>query len=448
MADKLRIGSGAGYAGDRLGPALELMRHGNLDYIGFECLAERTIALAQREKDRNPTAGYNPMLAYRMEHVLPLAHQNRIGVVSNMGAANPAGALDVAASIARQHRLRGMRLAAVTGDDVLDQIRRQPELEILETGEPLGSLSDRIVSANAYLGIGPILEALRNGAQVILTGRVADPALFLAPMVHAFGWDTRDYGLLGRGTLVGHLLECAGQISGGYFADPGKKDVPNLWDLGFPFAEVTPDGNGFIGKLDGSGGRVSTATVTEQMLYEIHDPSAYLTPDCIADFSRVRLKATGKDRVAFSDAGGMPPTDTYKVSVGYRNGYLGEGQMSYGGANCLERARQAGDLVRRWLRPYSGEIEDLRVDLIGLDSLGPAGDSAQGAAPREIRLRVAGRTPDRQLAQLIANEVEALYTNGPAAGGGASKRVEELVSVASVLLPKSAVRTQATYREI
>lgn len=448
MAEKLRIGSGAGYAGDRLEPALELMRRGNLDYIGFECLAERTIALAQREKEQNPRAGFNPMLAYRMEHVLPLAHQKGIGVITNMGAANPLGAMDATAEIAGRKKLRGLCLAAVTGDDVLDQIRSRPNLEILETGASLGSLEDRIVSANAYLGTGPILEALSGGAQVILTGRVADPALFLAPMIHEFGWDSGDYERLGRGTLVGHLLECAGQVTGGYFADPGPKDVRDLWNLGFPFAEVAADGDGFIGKLEGTGGQVSTATVTEQLLYEIHDPAAYITPDCVADFSRVRLETTGTDRVAFSGASGAPPTDTYKVSVGYRNGFLGEGQISYGGANCLDRARLAGDLVSRWLQPVMGDIEDLRIDLIGLDALGPGRASGQGGELPEVRLRVAGRSPSREVAQKIANEVEALYTNGPAAGGGAGKRVEELISVASVLLPKTEVPTRVTYRKI
>ncbi|MBC2839209.1 acyclic terpene utilization AtuA family protein [Robiginitalea sp. SC105] len=446
MSDSLRIGSGAGYAGDRLEPALELMERGRLDFIGFECLAERTIALAQRERDRDPKAGYNPMLAYRMEHLLPLARKHGIGVLTNMGAANPAGAAAKTAGIATKQGLRGMRIAAVTGDDVLEQVRNRPGLKILETGMALESLGSRIVSANAYLGVAPLLEALRHKADVIITGRVADPALFLAPIMHAFGWDISDYQRLGRGTLVGHLLECAAQVSGGYFADPGRKDVPELWRVGFPFAEVYPDGNGFISKLEGTGGQVSTATVTEQLLYEIHDPAAYLTPDCTADFSGVHLHSEKTDEVAFSGAGGSPPTDTYKVSVGYRNGYLGEGQISYGGANCLDRARLAGEVVRRWLEPVAGSIADLRIDLIGYDSLGPSAGN-RSPAPREVRLRVAGRSEDPEVARRIANEVEALYTNGPAGGGGASKRVEELISVASVLLPKSEVAHTVKYME-
>lgn len=446
MDRKLRIGSGAGYAGDRLEPALELLRGGNLDYIGFECLAERTIALAQRERIRNPERGYNPLLEYRFEQVLPLAREKGTRILTNMGAANPDAALEITAGLAGKLGLTGMKLAAVTGDDVLEVIRDQPELPLLESGEPLSAILDRVISANAYLGSSPLVESLRAGAHVVLTGRVADPSLFLAPMIHEFGWSPEEYTKLGRGTLVGHLLECAAQVSGGYFADPGRKDVPDLWNIGFPLAEVDSGGNGVITKVAGTGGLVTTATVTEQLLYEIHDPGRYLTPDCTADFSGVVLTSEAPDRVRFDSASGNAPSDSYKVSVGYRNGYLGEGQISYGGPGCVDRARLAGRLVRKWLEGDAAEIADLDIRLIGLDSLGPD-TGMQVPDPPEVRLRVSGRSDSQAIARRIGNEVEALYTNGPAGGGGAMRKVEELISVKSVLLNKSQVRPKINYIE-
>ena len=444
---KIRIGSGAGYGGDRLEPALTLLEHGKLDYIGFECLAERTIALAQKEKQHDTSRGYNPLLEYRMEKVLPLAYKNKAKVITNMGAANPKSAMQVVGNMATDLGLTGMKIAAVLGDDIFPAIDQYLDYPILETGEPLSSLSGKILSANAYLGIQPIVQALDEGADIIITGRVADPALFLAPLLYEFGWSLTDYDKLGKGTLLGHLLECAGQISGGYFADPDKKDVPDLWDLGFPYAEVDASGEGFISKVEGTGGLISPATCTEQLLYEIHDPARYLTPDCVADFSRVMFSDAGKNKVAFQGATGTTATNTYKVSVGYQNGYFGGGEISYGGPNCVERVRLAAEVVRRRLEMQQIDAEDLRFDLIGINSVSPLQTSST-VEVSEVRLRVAGRTQNRADAQKIANEVEALYTNGPAGGGGATKLVEEVISVASILVPKAAISTNVIYQQI
>lgn len=444
---KVRIGSGAGFGGDRLDPALLLMQRASLDYIGFECLAERTIALAQREKLRDPGKGYNPLLEYRMEAVLPLARAGGIRVLTNMGAANPEAALGRVVSLARKKGLGAMRMAAVLGDDVRGLVLQNPQLVQLENGRPIGELADRILSANAYLGCKPLVEALEGGAEVIITGRVADPALFLAPMIYEFGWGMEQWDLLGKGTLVGHLLECAGQVCGGYFADPLRKPVPEPWNLGFPFAEVDASGNGFISKAPDTGGLISPATCTEQLLYEIHDPAAYLTPDCTADFANVQFHETGPDRVAFSGATGRAATDSYKVSVGYRNGFLGEGQISYGGSGCVARARLAGETVRRRIQALGIEATDLRLDLIGLNAINPLAPGSE-ADPMEVRLRVSARTSTQEQAEALAGEVEALYTNGPAGGGGAAKKVEELVSVVSVLLPKSQVTPTVIYQNV
>ena len=381
-----------------------------------------------------------------MEQVIPLAYKNKIKVITNMGAANPEKAAEIIADLAKKAGSHGMKIAAVIGDDVLAQVMNQENLMILETGLPLSSIKENIVSANAYLGALPIVEALQNGADIIVTGRVADPSLFLAPMIFEFGWSMDDFVKLGKGTLIGHLLECAGQVCGGYFADPGIKDVPDLWNLGFPLVEVDESGDGFVSKLPDSGGLVSTATCTEQMLYEIHDPERYFTSDCVADFSKVEFQELEKDIVAFKGASGNEATTTYKVSVGYRNGYLGEGEISYGGANCLKRAELAIEIIKKRLE--GKELYDLRFDLIGVNSINPISSSNQVGDPSEVRVRVAGKSSLAAIAKQIGLEVEALYTNGPAGGGGASQNLIEQISIASVLLPKSEVKTNIIYQTI
>lgn len=440
MKKQIKIGSGAGYAGDRIEPAVALAKHAQLDYLVFECLAERTIALAQLEKAKDPTAGFNPLLEERLLACLPSCHQNRVKIISNMGAANPLAAAKKALDIAQDLGLKGLCIAAVLGDDVLSKIQEE-NYTILENGQSLDSIRPNIISANAYLGVRGIVEALENGADIILTGRVADPALFLAPMIYEFGWNLADYDKLGKGTLVGHLLECAGQVSGGYFADSHRKAVPQLWNIGFPFAVVDEEGAGYITKLAGSGGSINVATCTEQLLYEIHDPARYLTPDCIADFSKVNFKTIGPDQVRFSGATGQAATASFKVSVGYRNGFYGEGQISYGGFDCLNRAKLAGEIVQKRLEKYS--YSDLRIDLIGLNAIRPMVQHKESVS--EVRLRVAGKAYGLQEARQIGREVETLYTNGPGAGGGVTQKVDEVISVASVLLPKSQLEVVVKY---
>lgn len=433
----LRIGSGAGYSGDRIEPAVELAEQGDLDYLVFECLAERTIALAQQARISDPDGGYDPLLSERMRRVLPFvgvqAGRRRLRVVTNMGAANPVSAAIEVRRIAAALGL-DLKVVAVVGDDVLKVL--QPDF-LLDNGQTVGSLGERLISANAYLGVDGILEALRADADVVITGRVADPSLFLAPQMFEFGWAADDWPRLGRGTLVGHLLECAGQVSGGYFADPGFKDVDDLARLGFPLAEINADGEAVITKVAGSGGRVSRATCIEQLIYEVHDPAAYLTPDVTADFSRVGFVEEGVDRVRAQGADGRARPEQLKVSVGYLEGWIGEGQMSYGGPGAVARAQLARDVVLKRLELIGVKLQDVRAELIGMDSLhGPR----SGVEPWEVRLRVAARCEERSEAVRVGNEVETLYTNGPSGGGGASKSVRQVVAVASLLLPRNAVK--------
>jgi len=440
----VRIGCGAGYSGDRIEPAVDLAERGELDFLVFECLAERTIALAQQARLADPEAGFDPMLERRMRAVLPITARQGTRIVTNMGAANPRAAATRVATIARDLGLVGLTVAAVTGDDVLDRVGA---LALDETGGRVGDLGERLVSANAYIGAGPLVAALDQGADVVICGRASDPALFLAPLIHSFGWTMEDWTRLGRGTLVGHLLECSGQVTGGYFADPGLKDVPDLARLGFPLAEVSEDGTATITKLPGTGGAVTRATCTEQLLYEIHDPARYLQPDLVADFSGVMLEEIGPDRVAVSGGTGQPATGMLKVSVGYRDGWIGEGQMSYAGPGAVARGRLALDVVRQRLQAVGLPLRETRADLIGVDSVvQPA--CRPVSEPPEIRLRFAARCESRTDAARVGEEVESLYLCGPAGGGGATRHVREVIAIASTLMPAAKLTTSVELMEV
>jgi len=342
------------------------------------------------------------------------------------------------AGIAAELALTGVRVACVTGDDVTTLIRDRT-LPFVDRDGTTADIAGRIVSANAYLGANPIVDALAQDATVVITGRVGDPALFLAPLVHEFAWNPDDWRHLGRGVLVGHLMECAGQVTGGYFADPGFKDVDGLDELGFPLCIVDADGSFEITKLEGTGGLVSLATCKEQLLYEVHDPGHYIQPDVVADFSSVTLNEIGENRVRISGGGGMRKTGKLKVSVGYRDGFIGEGQISYAGTGALARASLARDIVLRRLKRTGAVFDDLRADLLGVDALHGSAARPGNAEPYEVRLRIAGRSPSREAARMIGLEVEALYTNGPAGGGGVFKTSKENISIASVLIDEDLV---------
>ena len=440
----IRIGSGAGYSGDRIEPAVELAEKGDIQYLVFECLGERTVALAQQARMKNPDGGYDPLLEERMRAVLPICAAKGIKIVTNMGAANPESAARKTAEIAKSLGLSALKIAAVVGDDVLDACK-DGDLPIMEFDGSIRQLGNRLLSANAYLGAEPMAQALDAGADIVITGRASDPALFLAPMIHAFGWAMDDWNLLGQGTVAGHLLECAGQVTGGYFADPPYKDVPDLARLGFPIGEVGEDGSLVITKVAGSGGAVTARTCTEQLLYEVHDPKKYFQPDVVADFSQVSVEEIGPDRVRVSGGRGSQRTDTLKISVGYVDSYIGEGQISYAGPGALARGRLALEIVRERLKLTGVATSELRFELVGVDALHGAEIAARANEPYEVRVRVSGRTENLREAVRIGNEVETLYTNGPAAGGGAWKSARDVVAVASVLMPRELAKPQVRF---
>jgi len=431
-----RIGTGAGFSADRLEPAVDLVEQGRLDAIVLECLGERTVAFAHRDRMSDPKRGYNALLDRRMRALLPACRKAGTVMITNMGAANPSAAAERTLAIARDLGLKGLKVACIEGDDVSALVPKdEPFMD-----EP-GTLADvrmPVVGMNAYLGIDAIVPALQAEADIVIGGRLADPSMFLAPLAHRFGWDAMDAARIGAGTLVGHLMECGMQVTGGYFADPGVKDVPNLAQCGYPIAEVQADGSAVITKLDNTGGCVTTATVKEQLLYEVHDPTRYLTPDVTADFSRVEVVAAGPDRVRVSNASGTTRPASLKVTVGFDGGFQGEAGVSYAGPAAQERGQMAAEIVRQRMARLDGKV-DLRVDLIGASSLfATAGLRATDA--QDVRLHVALRSPNREDAELLLWEVESLLCCGPAGGGGFRGAIVPCVITKSVLIPRERVK--------
>lgn len=437
----VRIGCGAGFAGDRFDAAGPILRDfagvNGPKYLMFECLAERTLALAQKARRRDPSLGYGGFLDNYIRPHLAAAQATGTTIVTNLGAANPrAGALRIHA-LARELGLRPPRIAIVAGDDLRetmsdDEIRALPVMD----GEDV--LAKPILAANAYLGAGPIAEALAMGAEIVLTGRTTDSALALGPLIHEYGWSTPD--LLAAGVICGHLLECGAQVTGGYFADPGMKDVPDLAHVGFPIAEVAPDGTFVIGKPANTGGLVTRATVTEQILYEMHDPAAYLTPDATADITGVALREDGPDRIRVTGVRGAPPPATLKATVSVDNGWMAEAEMSYAGRGALARARLAGEIVETRLRE-AGVTEPIGFDIIGAGAAFGRGARQLTNAPEDgdFRLRLALITDREARARSLVDEILHLFCSGPSAGGGFRSHLTEEVATASVLIPREAV---------
>lgn len=443
-APVLRIGCGAGFSGDRWDAAVPVVRTlrqlGGPAVLMFETLAERTLALAQLQRRQNPDAGWEPSLARFLRPVLADCVAAGIPIVGNFGAANPVGAAHQIQRLAQELGLPGLRVAVVEGDDLLAALPSEQLAGMMPPalrGQPL-------VSANAYLGASEIADALRAGAQVVVTGRVADPALALGPMLAHFGWAADDWDRLAAGTMAGHLLECGAQVCGGYFADPGVKDVPDLAHVGFPIVEVQADGRFVVTKAADTGGCVDRRTVTEQLLYEIHDPAAYLTPDVVADVSQADVVVVGPDRVAVHGVRGHPRPTTLKATLCHEGGWLGEGEISYAGPNAAARARLAADVVRQRLQQLGLGHLRLRVDLIGVASV-LADDEGRwwaqhGACtanpPDDVRLRVATASALRSEVEHMTREVLALYTCGPAGGGGVRTHITPRLGSDSCLVPR------------
>ena len=469
------IGCAAGFSGDRLDvaePVVDtLIELGLPAAIMFETLAERTLALAQLARQRDPEQGYEPKLRELIEPILAKCVRHNIPILGNFGAANPLAAARLVAALGRESNLPPFQIAILEGDDIrvyTDSVHQGEELppfpleaainnrgvpeswQLIESDSSLPANPTQIITANAYLGAAEIAEALRQGALVVVTGRVADPALALGPLLWHFDWALDDWDKLAAGILAGHLLECGSQVSGGYFADPGFKDVPDMANIGFPIAEVSTDGEIIIGKAHHTGGLVSEQTVKEQLLYEIHDPSAYLTPDVVLDITQVRVRELEPNRVLVQGAHGKPRPETLKTTLSFGIGWLGEGEISYAGPNALARAQLAAQVLRERIKRREIPVR-YRIDLIGVASVHDSDDSALLASlppeldHNDVRVRLAAAGTDKAAAENAAREVLALYCDGPAGGGGVRWNVTQRIGTQSYLVPREQVNPRLRF---
>ena len=442
--ETLAVGCGAGFSGDRVDAGAPVVRtlieRGGSAALIFENLAERTLATQQLTKRANPLLGYEPLLELQLRPVLADCLKHGITIVGNFGAANPDGAAQLIQGLAKELGLPAPRIAVVRGDDLSDDNGRS----IVRDHLPNSFDAARFVCANVYQGAFEIAEAIRAGAQIVVTGRVADPSLTLGPAIAHFGWGREQWDELAGATMAGHLLECGAQVSGGYFADPGMKDVPGLDNVGFPIAEIESDGSCIVSKALRTGGLVDERTVKEQLLYEVHDPAAYITPDVVADITSAAVVLVGPNRVRLSGVRGHPRTPTLKANVFFDGGWFGEGEISYAGPNAEARARLAMDVMQKRM----GSQLALRFDLIGVSSiLGDDGNRLLNQmAPRQvsdIRLRVAGQHLDLAVIDQLLRELTALWTGGPAGGGGVRVAKRQRLSLQSCLIARE--RTPAWF---
>ncbi len=438
----LRIGAGSAWWGDRISPAALNAEKGALDYLCFETMAEATVSAAQVRKRRDPSfPGYDTWLDDRMRAVLPACLRHGTKIITNQGWINPDGAAQRIVHWLRELGASGIKVASVSGSLITDRVLELTET-ILENGQPTATLKPSLVSAEVYLGAEPLVEALKLGAQIVVSGRVADPSIFMAPMMYEFGWDALDHVHLGRGNGLGHLMECGAQVTGGYFADPGFKDVPGPWDLAFPIIEVESDGSAVLTKVTGTGGAVNLMTVKEQMFYEVHDPANYITPDAIVDFTTTRLEQIGPDRVRISHLSGKPRTPTLKVSIGCAEGYIGEDMFFYAGPGAMRRAELAKQILEERFKIVELAAEELRIDFLGLNAIHGAMTPADAPEPYEVGVRVAARTKTREEANKVGREVDGMAVSGLGMTGKRvphQDRTREIIGVWSSLVPREKV---------
>jgi hypothetical protein len=447
----IRIANGQGFWGDSLEAPVEQVRRGPIDYLTLDYLAEVTMSILEKQRSRDPKAGYARDFVDLISRLLPELRERRIKVIANAGGVNPFGCRDALLDAARTQKIP-LTVGTVTGDDITDQIdqilRRGIELRNMDTGEPLSTIRDRVQRANAYLGAFPVAEALKQGADVVVSGRVADAALVLAPMVHEFGWNDTDWDKLSAGIVAGHVAECGAQGTGGN-CQVEWETIPNLTDVGYPIIEAERDGTFAVTKHDGTGGRVTVASVKEQLLYEIGDPAAYITPDVIADFTTIQLQQDGEARVRFRGIKGHPATNFYKVSISYSAGFKSLGQMAYGWPDALKKARAADRILRERLERLGLKFDAMRTELLGAGALHniPAAEPSAEIEPHlpEVVLRFGVRSQDRKAVERFTREIPPLALNGPpvASGLGLGRpQVDEIIAFWPALIPKSEVHPE------
>jgi hypothetical protein len=445
----VRIAAGQGFWGDWLEAPYRQVTGGPVDYLVLDYLAEVTMSVLQKQKARDPSLGYATDFLTAMERVLPIAAERGIKVTANAGGVNPRGCAAALADLARRLGLGGrLRIGVVLGDDLLDRLDELIEgghtFANLDTGRPLADVRDHVLAANAYLGAGPLAEALGQGAQVVVSGRVADPSLILGPLLHTFGWRSDAWDLLAAGTVAGHILECGAQASGGNCSVDWRR-VPDLANVGYPIVAASPDGTFHVEKHPGTGGRISVAGVTEQLVYEIGDPTAYVTPDCVADFTTIKLASAGRDRVRVSGVKGRPAPDRLKVSVAYFYGYKAVGTLVYSWPDAYAKAQAADRVLRERLDRLGLAFEAMHTEFVGVDAThGELGRRATALAEvPEVQLRVGVRAATREPVDRFTREIAPLVLNGPpgvTGYGGPRARPEEIVAFWPALIDRRLVK--------
>lgn len=446
----IRVASGQGFWGDWLEAPRRQVEGGEVDYLMLDYLAEVTMSILQKQKERDPAMGYARDFIGAMESVLPAVTERGVRVIANAGGVNPPSCASALLEMARA-RGASLRVGVVTGDDLLPRIDELlaagHQLTHMDTGESLETVRDRVLSANAYLGSAPIVEALEQGAQVVITGRSTDTALTMAPFRHEFQWGAGDWDRLASGIVAGHILECGAQSSGGNCLHDWR-DIPDLANVGYPIAEASADGSFVVYKHPGTGGRISVPSVTEQLVYEMGDPRSYITPDVIADFTTIRLEAAGEDRVRVHGVRGSAPTDKLKVSIAYRDGYKAVGTLVYAWPDALDKAELAARVLRERLDRLGLRFESVLVEFVGASATHGRLSGIDQAAWRselpEVQLRFGVRGQDRAAVERFTRELAPLVLNGPPSVtgfAGGRPKVEEIVAYWPALVDRDVVRT-------
>jgi hypothetical protein len=448
----IRIASGQGFWGDLLRAPVDQVRKGPIDYLVMDYLAEVTMSILQKQKRKDPRLGYAKDLIPLLQEILPDCVQRNIKVITNGGGVNPEGCREAIVALAHRMGIKGLKVGVVCGDDILDRVDeflgQGIALKNMETSEPLEGVRQKLESANVYFGASPITEALRMGAQIVVTGRTTDTGLTLAPMMHEFGWRENDWDKLAAGTIAGHILECGGQASGGNFSGDWKS-VPDLAHIGFPIAEAKPSGEVTITKHSGTGGMVTVQTIKEQLVYEIGDPRNYITPDCVADFTSIRLEQEAKDRVKVTGIKGLPATDSYKVSMAYLDGYTAFGTLTYSWPDALEKAKRADEILRTRLADLGLKFDEIGTEFLGHNSChGPLAKGGQ--ENNEVVLRVGVRGADFDSVERFGKELAPLILTGPptvTGFAGGRPKAKEVISYWPALIPKTAVSPKVSVNQ-
>ena len=455
MKEKIRIAAGQGFWGDLLDAPVRQVQGGPIDYLMLDYLAEVTMSIMQKQKARDPNTGYARDFVALLEEILPACVERNIRVIANAGGVNVTGCAAAVAEVARRLGLNGkLKIGIVTGDDLLgridDFLARGIELRNMDTGESLSTVRDKIQSANAYLGAGPIVEALNRGAQVVITGRATDTGLTLGPMIHEFGWAADDWDKLAAGTIAGHIIECGAQCSGGN-CQYEWQTIPDLANVGFPIAEASPDGNFVITKHEGTGGRVNVPSIKEQLVYEMGDPREYITPDCVADFTTIKLAEDGADRVRVFGIKGRPATEFLKVSISYSAGFKAVGTLVYSWPDAYAKAQAADKILRARLDRLGLRFDQVLTEFVGVNAThgSLAGEASQDIA--EVQLRVGVRGNDRSAVARFTKEIAPLILTGPpgvTGFAGGRPKVEEIVAYWPALIPKSEIEAKVEILDV